>query len=112
MRYDKKAEKKNNHLKQPRNESFIEPAALVFALERLLSQELLFLAINLVLSGKEIRFGSRDASVLETELISDNHDKIQRDTEIPGDEVLVVEVTVALAVGEHVKVLEDSDDGA
>ena len=42
----------------------------------------------------------------------DNHDKIQRDTEIPGDEVLVVEVTIALAVCEHVEVLEDGDDAA
>lgn len=50
MRQNKQTKKHLKHLKQPRNESFIEPPALVFALERFLPQELLFLAINLVLS--------------------------------------------------------------
>lgn len=51
------------------------------------------------------------AAVLVQEFIPEDHDQIQRDSEITGDEVLVVPLAVG-PVCEHVEVLEHGDQDA
>lgn len=90
----------------------IKPTSLFRPLLLLQPKKLRLITINFILSGKQIRILRPDPTITIHELISKDHDEIQWDSEIPGDEVLIVPFTVGFRWSEYIEVLEDSDDDA
>lgn len=69
-------------------------------------------AVDLVLSGPQIRSQGIHALATSCELVPEDQHQVQRDTEVGRDEVLVVEVAPLRVVGEDVEVLGQGDDNA
>ena len=86
----------------------VEPTSLLGSHGRLASQKLLFLAIDLSLTTKQVRVFGFDARVALKELVTSDHDQVQGDTEVASNEVLVVKVAVRLVIGEDIEVLSKS----
>ena len=106
----------SNSLKQPRNKPLVKHLAPLLPSPRLLvRQKLLLLPVDHVFAREQIRVPGRVPLALLQQLIPEDHAQIQRDAEVTGDEIFVVEIDGALAglvVDEDVKVLEDGDDDA
>ena len=102
-------------LKQPGNKRVIEPARIppISLLRRRNRQELGLVAVDRVLARPDIRLRGRNTFGLGDELVPEDHDQVQRDAEVRGDEVLVVELAVCLrVVHEDVVVLRERDEAA
>ncbi|GKT46287.1 uncharacterized protein ColSpa_06468 [Colletotrichum spaethianum] len=102
---------------QPGQEGLVEPSTLAaFAAPGLLlgglaRQELLLLTINDVLARVEVGLVGLDAASLVVELVAEDEDEVKRDTEVTGDEGLVL-LLAKVAADEDIVVLGKSDDDA
>lgn len=80
----------------------------------LLGQKLLFLTVNHVFAREQVGGEGGPALGAGDELIAEDHDEVEGDAEVAGDEIFVVElfepVLTSVVVHEDVVVLEDGDD--
>lgn len=99
---------------QPRHKGPIEPIVLLALLRlgRLAREEIGLLAVDDVLAGPEVSLVRVDALAARDELVAEDEDQVERDAQVGGDEVLVVEVAPLGVVREHVEVLGQRDDDA
>lgn len=70
------------------------------------------LTIDLILAGPQISLLGLNTLALGDELVSEDQNQIQGNTQVSGDEVLVVEVAPFLVVREDVVVLGENDQNA
>lgn len=105
-------------LEQPGNKGSVEPVALVLAwvglsLSSLLCKELLLLSVDGSLSSEQVGVlrADRGADTLSAspKLVTKDHDQVERDTNVTGNEGLVIPVAV-LVLDKDVKVLEDGNE--
>lgn len=86
-----------------------------FPVGRLLGQELILLAIDEVLPRVQIRRQGRPALGLGDEFVPKDHAEVERDPEVPRDEVGVVEFLAAfstLDMHKDVEIFEEGDQDA
>lgn len=104
-------------LKQPGHKMPVKPSSrLALPSEGLLGQKLLFLTVNHVFAREQVGGEGGPALGPGDDLVAEDHEEVEGDAEVAGDEVSVVEFLepflTSLVVHKDVKVLEDGDDDA
>lgn len=95
------------HLEQPGDEAI---PSILAPLGCLLGQIRLLFAIDDILARKEVRSKRSFAGLLVDQLVSGDHAQVQWNTQVPGDEVAIIETLETwiprFRVDEDIKVLE------